>query len=198
MQFKGCNFWANGGFSSSSGYHVYSVEWWVFSTVMSCIHVVYYYLSVGAFSGLLVTYLYYSMCSVVVCIWALCSVLYALLTHVYWQPCCNVSSVYLCAPARTAAIVLHYKATAAALMLFFLFYYCYHCLCAYIRAPWGDMKFYVDGNLACSANMWWSGGGAFPTPFNQPFYAILNLAVGGNWPVSTHCKTTTIISRSIL
>jgi hypothetical protein len=47
------------------------------------------------------------------------------------------------------------------------------------------MKFYVDGNLACSANMWWSGGGAFPVPFNQPFYAILNLAVGGNWPVSS-------------
>eukprot|EP00953_Heterococcus_sp_UTEX-ZZ885_P029583 15693-Heterococcus_DN1.PRE.3 len=51
-------------------------------------------------------------------------------------------------------------------------------------APWGQMKFYVDGILGCSMNQWFTTGanGAFPAPFNMQFYLILNLAVGGNWP----------------
>jgi|Laugresbdmm110sn_2_1035109.scaffolds.fasta_scaffold187372_1 hypothetical protein len=31
---------------------------------------------------------------------------------------------------------------------------------------------------------WWSGGapGSTSAPFDAPFYIILNLAIGGNWP----------------
>lgn len=35
------------------------------------------------------------------------------------------------------------------------------------------------------ASQWWSGGNTQGTPnapFNQPFYIVLNLASGGNWP----------------
>ncbi|KAG5180749.1 hypothetical protein JKP88DRAFT_279225 [Tribonema minus] len=49
-------------------------------------------------------------------------------------------------------------------------------------APWGEFKYYVDGQLGCTINHWWSSGGAYPTPFVKPFYVILNFAVGGSWP----------------
>ena len=43
-------------------------------------------------------------------------------------------------------------------------------------------RWYVDGQLYCTKISWWSSGGNYPAPFDQPFYFILNLAVGGNWP----------------
>jgi beta-glucanase (GH16 family) len=49
-------------------------------------------------------------------------------------------------------------------------------------APWNIIKFFVDGVLTCSFNGWWSSGGGWPAPFDQPFHLIMNLAVGGNWP----------------
>ncbi len=51
----------------------------------------------------------------------------------------------------------------------------------------GEIRWYVDGNLFHKANEWSSEGigqpdkYAFPAPFDQPFYIILNLAVGGNF-----------------
>ena len=39
----------------------------------------------------------------------------------------------------------------------------------------------VDGVLYETQNSWWSSGGAYPAPFNIPFYIIMNLAVGGNF-----------------
>ena len=36
------------------------------------------------------------------------------------------------------------------------------------------MKFYVDGNL-------WETDSGLSAPFNQPFFFIMNLAVGGNY-----------------
>ena len=41
--------------------------------------------------------------------------------------------------------------------------------------------FYVDGHLYESQTSWSSSVGAYPTPFNQPFFIIMNLAVGGNY-----------------
>jgi beta-glucanase (GH16 family) len=41
--------------------------------------------------------------------------------------------------------------------------------------------FYVDGHLYQSQTSWTSSLGAFPTPFNQPCFIIMNLAVGGNY-----------------
>ena len=50
----------------------------------------------------------------------------------------------------------------------------------------GEIKWYVDGKLFHSATKWHStteGKGTlpYPAPFNNEFYVILNLAVGGSW-----------------
>ena len=50
----------------------------------------------------------------------------------------------------------------------------------------GEISWYVDGFLIHRENDWYSvteeqGEIAYPAPFDQPFYIILNLAVGGNW-----------------
>lgn len=41
--------------------------------------------------------------------------------------------------------------------------------------------FYVDGHLYESQTNWSSSVGPYPTPFNQPFFIIMNVAVGGNY-----------------
>jgi beta-glucanase (GH16 family) len=41
--------------------------------------------------------------------------------------------------------------------------------------------FYIDGHLYESQTSWSSSYGAYPTPFNQPFFIIMNIAVGGNY-----------------
>ena len=50
-----------------------------------------------------------------------------------------------------------------------------------------EMRFYIDGVLYHTVNDWFSkksgfGEVTYPAPFDQPFYMIFNLAVGGNWP----------------
>ena len=56
------------------------------------------------------------------------------------------------------------------------------------RTEWepGCIKWYVDGILYHTENDWYSttvgqGTVTYPAPFDQPFYMILNLAVGGSW-----------------
>jgi beta-glucanase (GH16 family) len=49
-------------------------------------------------------------------------------------------------------------------------------------APWGEIKFFIDGVETASFNSWWTVGGGFPAPFDQPFHVIFNLAIGGDWP----------------
>lgn len=51
----------------------------------------------------------------------------------------------------------------------------------------GKIKWYVDGKRIHTEDDWYSategqGEITYPAPFDQPFYIILNLAVGGNWP----------------
>jgi beta-glucanase (GH16 family) len=41
--------------------------------------------------------------------------------------------------------------------------------------------FYVDGRLYETQTNWSSSAGGYPTPFNQPFFIIMNLAVGGDY-----------------
>lgn len=43
------------------------------------------------------------------------------------------------------------------------------------------MLFYVDGHLFESQTSWTSTGGAYPFPFNQPFFILMNFAIGGNY-----------------
>ncbi len=50
----------------------------------------------------------------------------------------------------------------------------------------GVIKWYVDGKLYHEESDWYSttqgqGTLTYPAPFDQPFYIILNLAVGGSW-----------------
>lgn len=44
-----------------------------------------------------------------------------------------------------------------------------------------DMTFYVDDQVVLYTNNWSSNIGDFPTPFNEDFHLLLNLAVGGNF-----------------
>ncbi len=50
----------------------------------------------------------------------------------------------------------------------------------------GEIRWYVDGKLYYTANDWFTAKPgfdevAYPAPFDQPYYMILNLAVGGSW-----------------
>ncbi len=69
----------------------------------------------------------------------------------------------------------------------------------------GEIRFYVDGVQTCTYNHWWScgkledGAGVVPTgaddihpwpaPFDQPFYLLMNVAVGGNFPGAPNDQT---------
>lgn len=49
-----------------------------------------------------------------------------------------------------------------------------------------EFRFYVDGKLFYVVNEWFTKREGFeeekyPAPYNQPFYLILNVAVGGSW-----------------
>ena len=47
------------------------------------------------------------------------------------------------------------------------------------------IRWYVDGTLfAVRDSSWYSANGAFPAPFDKPFYVLFNVAVGGNYPGS--------------
>ena len=50
----------------------------------------------------------------------------------------------------------------------------------------GKMTWYVDGQEVYTTNDWYTGSSdddqlTYPAPFDQDFYLILNLAVGGSW-----------------
>ncbi|TJY41407.1 glycosyl hydrolase family protein [Cohnella pontilimi] len=51
----------------------------------------------------------------------------------------------------------------------------------------GEIRWYVDGQLYQTQNDWYSkslyqpANNAYPAPFDQPFYMIMNLAIGGNF-----------------
>ena len=45
-----------------------------------------------------------------------------------------------------------------------------------------EIRWYVDDVLYSMRNNWFSSGGSFPAPFDQNFYILLNVAVGGNFP----------------
>lgn len=52
------------------------------------------------------------------------------------------------------------------------------------------IRWYVDDVLYATRTSWWSAGGAYPAPFDKPFYLLLNLAVGGNYVGSPNAGTT--------
>ena len=51
----------------------------------------------------------------------------------------------------------------------------------------GEMRWYVDGEEYYRTSDWFTAASGqeekpYPAPFTQPFYVILNVAVGGDWP----------------
>ncbi|MAU12207.1 MAG: hypothetical protein CL607_20465 [Anaerolineaceae bacterium] len=60
----------------------------------------------------------------------------------------------------------------------------------------GRIEWYVDGQLVQVQTEWQTAGRDFPAPFDQEFYLILNLAVGGDWPGSP--DETTIFPQRML
>jgi beta-glucanase (GH16 family) len=48
---------------------------------------------------------------------------------------------------------------------------------------------YVDSQLYERQTYWWTSGGTYPAPFDQPFYLIMNLTVGGNFVGSPNANT---------
>ena len=69
----------------------------------------------------------------------------------------------------------------------------------------GEIRFFVDDVQTCTYHHWWScsklvkGVGAeakkeadlnpWPAPFDQPFYLVMNVAVGGNFPGAPNDET---------
>ena len=51
------------------------------------------------------------------------------------------------------------------------------------------IRWYVDGTLYATRTSWWSTGGAYPAPFDKPFFMLLNVAVGGNYVGSPDATT---------
>ena len=44
-----------------------------------------------------------------------------------------------------------------------------------------QIRWYRDDVNYYSSSSWWSGTGDYPAPFNQPFFILLNFAIGSNW-----------------
>ncbi len=59
------------------------------------------------------------------------------------------------------------------------------------RFDWepGQMRWYVDDRPYQTLTNWHTRAASFPAPFDQRFYLILNLAVGGDWPGAPDEKT---------
>ena len=52
-----------------------------------------------------------------------------------------------------------------------------------------ELRWYVDGHQYAVQNKWSTTGGDYPAPFDQYFYVLLNVAVGGNLPGSPNPDT---------
>lgn len=48
----------------------------------------------------------------------------------------------------------------------------------------GQIQWFIDGELYQTQNEWQTRNAEYPAPFDQEFYLMINLAIGGNWPGS--------------
>ncbi len=60
-----------------------------------------------------------------------------------------------------------------------------------------EIRWYVDDVPYAMNNSWSSDGGAFPAPFDQPFYILFNVAVGGNWPGAPDSSTAFPVTMEV-
>lgn len=64
-----------------------------------------------------------------------------------------------------------------------------------------SFRWYVDGQLYETQTSWSSSTGPYPAPFNQPFFIIMNLAVGGSYlgnPTTSNINSNTVFPGEML
>jgi beta-glucanase (GH16 family) len=62
----------------------------------------------------------------------------------------------------------------------------------YIAFAFDDVEFARYYNNAWNGWYEWQGLGSSSAPFDQPFYIIFNLAIGGSWPGSSNGATPSV------
>jgi beta-glucanase (GH16 family) len=60
-----------------------------------------------------------------------------------------------------------------------------------------EIRWYVDDVLYAVQNTWFSTAAPFPAPFDQPFYIIFNVAVGGNFPGAPNAGTVFPVTMEV-
>lgn len=60
-----------------------------------------------------------------------------------------------------------------------------------------EMRWYVDSTLYAVQNSWSTSSAGFPAPFDQPFYILLNVAVGGDWPGAPDAATVFPVTMEV-
>ena len=60
-----------------------------------------------------------------------------------------------------------------------------------------ELRWYVDDVLYSMQNYWYTPSANFPAPFDQPFYVLLNVAVGGNFPGAPDGATSFPVSMEV-
>ncbi|MFK8054311.1 MAG: family 16 glycosylhydrolase [Woeseiaceae bacterium] len=60
-----------------------------------------------------------------------------------------------------------------------------------------EIRWYVDDVLYATQNQWSSTAAAYPAPFDQNFYIIFNVAVGGNLPGSPDATTVFPVTMDV-
>ncbi len=60
-----------------------------------------------------------------------------------------------------------------------------------------EMRWYVDDVIYLVQNSWRTTGASYPAPFDQPFYILFNVAVGGNWPGAPNGSTAFPVSMEV-
>ena len=61
----------------------------------------------------------------------------------------------------------------------------------------GEIRWYVDGVQYAAQDSWSTAAAAFPAPFDQYFYVIFNVAVGGNWPGAPDASTAFPVTMEV-
>ena len=60
-----------------------------------------------------------------------------------------------------------------------------------------EMRWYVDDVLYAMQNNWSTTAAPFPAPFDERFYILLNVAVGGNWPGAPDAGTAFPVTMEV-
>ena len=60
-----------------------------------------------------------------------------------------------------------------------------------------ELRWFVDDVLYAMQNAWSTTSAPFPAPFDQPFYILLNVAVGGNFPGPPNAETALPVTMEV-